>query len=307
MVYTLGEMLLDVMVEQETEIPREDFIKYGHPGGAMLNAAVSLARSGVVTALISEAGNDSVAAFLVGFLQKNGVRTQFIKQYPHAPTSVALARLDDQKKAQYTFLNNYPDRRNLLSPAAFSSVDILLFGSLYALDPAIRPQIQNILHAAIAAKSILMYDPNIRNSEQLTNKKRKEALFENLKLATIIKGSDEDFDAVFGRQSPEKHVAALQRTNPDAVIFITLGTKGALAAWKKQFIVKPAKTVRVVSTIGAGDGFNAGVIAEMVHSCISKAELPQHLEELLDSGIAFSAAVCNSADNYVPKDKFYIR
>lgn len=300
MVYTLGEMLLDVMVEHETEIPREAFIKHGHPGGAMLNAAVSLARSRVTTALISEVGDDDVATFLVGFLQKNGVRTQFIKRYPHAPTSVAIARLDDQKKAHYTFLNNYPDRRSLFSPTRFSPADILLFGSLYALDPAIRLQIQNILHAAIAAKSILMYDPNIRKPEQFTNKKRKEALMENFRMATIIKGSDEDFDAVFGQQSAEKHASSLQKINPKALILITIGAKGALSVQGNRIFKKEALKVPVVSTIGAGDGFNAGVIAEIVNNKFTKGQLPYNMEKLLEGGIAYSAAVCNSADNYIP-------
>ncbi len=300
MVYTLGEMLLDVMVKQETETPREAFIKHGHPGGAMLNAAVSLARSGVATALISEAGEDDVAAFLVGFLQKNGVRTQFIKRHPHSPTSVAIARLDEQKKAHYTFLNNYPDRRRLLSPGHFFSADILLFGSLYALDPAIRPEIQNILYAAIAAKSIIMYDPNIRKPEQFPNKKQKEALMENFRLATIIKGSDEDFDAVFGRQPAEKHILSLQKINPEALIFITLGAKGALSVQGNRMFRKKALKVPVVSTIGAGDGFNAGVIAEIVNSSFTKGQLPLKMEKLLEGGIAYSAAVCNSVDNYIP-------
>lgn len=300
MVYTLGEMLLDVMVEQETEILRETFIKYGHPGGAMLNAAVSLARSGVATSLISEAGDDDVAVFLVSFLRKNGVRTQFIKRYPHSPTSVAIARLDDQKKAHYTFLKNYPDRRSLFSPGHFLAADILLFGSLYALDQDIRPEIQNILHAASEAKSILMYDPNIRNPELLTDKKQKEALMENFRLATIIKGSDEDFDAVFGRQPAEKHASSLQKINPEALIFITIGANGALSARGSRIFKKEALKVPVVSTIGAGDGFNAGVIAEIVNSRLTKEQLPYNMEKLLEAGIAYSAAVCNSAENYIP-------
>ncbi len=305
MVYTLGEMLLDVISEKE--IPRESYIRHGYPGGAMLNAAVSLARSGVNTALISEAGDDAIAGHLIHFLEENRVLTEYIRQYPGSLTSVALAQLDTCKKPTYTFQKHYPNQRKLLMPKQITDTDILLFGSLYALDPAIRTEIQNILHAAIVAESILMYDPNIRQAEQLSDNKCEEALLENLKFATIIKGSDEDFDAVFGRQLPEKHIVALQNINPDAVIFITIGAGGALAAWKKQRITKPAKIVRVISTIGAGDGFNAGLLAEMERSRMLKTELPQHLDKLLDSGIAFSAAVCNSADNYIPKDKFYIR
>jgi len=305
MVYTLGEMLLDVITEKE--IPRERYIQHGHAGGAMLNTAVSLSRSGIKTTLISETGDDEIATFLLNFLNNNRVQTNCIKQYRNTLTSVALARLDTRKKPTYTFLKNYPRLRSLVSPERFQAGDILLFGSLYALDPAIRPAIGKIQTKARNTGSLILYDPNIRQAEQLSDEKRKTALYENLQTADIIKGSDEDFDAVFGRQTPEKHVATLQNLNPGAVIFLTLGAKGALVSWKKQMLIKPAKTVPVVSTIGAGDGFNAGVIAGIVHRGLSKAQLPLHLESLLDSGISFSTAVCGSKDNYIPNKMFYIR
>ncbi len=300
MVYTLGEMLLDVLTEKEVQ--PEEYLAFGHPGGAMLNAAVSLARAGIKTALVSEAGDDAMGDFLVRFLKNNGVTTKFIRQYPGHPTSVALARLDERKKPAYTFKKYYPAERNLLLPERFKPDDILLFGSLYALDPAIRPEIEKILWAAQKAGTRIMYDPNIRMAEQLSDKTRRQALFENLKMADIIKGSDEDFGVIFGEQTPESYVASLQQINPEAVVFVTLGERGALAAHGNRLIQKPARKIKVVSTIGAGDGFNAGVIARMVQEKLKSEDIPDQLEACLDNGIAFSAAVCGSKDNYIPQN-----
>jgi fructokinase len=298
MVYAMGEMLLDVIMDREW--PREEWLKHGHPGGAMLNAAVSLARSGIQTALISEAGDDDMGAYLVRFLKGNRVNTKYIRQYTGHPTSVALARLDERKKPAYTFAKHYPARRNLLLPEKFNPDDLLLFGSLYALDPAIRSEVAKIVRAAKNAGVLVLYDPNIRMAEQLSDKARKEALFENLQIADIIKGSDEDFQAIFGRQTPKQHISSLQRLNPEAVIFITLGEQGALAAWKNRIVTQPARKVKMVSTIGAGDGFNAGVISGIVRNELSIGKLSNYLESLLNNGIAFSAEVCQSKDNYIP-------
>ena len=300
MVYTLGEMLLDVLTEKK--IQPEEYLALGHPGGAMLNAAVSLARAGIKTALVSEAGDDSIGDFLIRFLKNNGVSTKFIRQYPGHSTSVALARLNARKKPVYTFQKHYPTKRQLVIPRSFKSKDLLLFGSLYALDPVIRPEIQKTLQAAQKAGTRLVYDPNIRMAEQLTDKTRRMALFENLKIADIIKGSDEDFGAVFGEQTPNDYVAALQKANPEAVIFVTLGERGALVAYGNRFIQKPARKIKVISTIGAGDGFNAGVIARMVQEKLKMEDIPDRLEACLDNGIAFSAAVCGSKDNYIPQN-----
>ncbi len=302
MVYTLGEMLLDVITEKE--IPRTEYFRYGHAGGAMLNAAVSLARSHIKTALISETGDDAIAAFLIRFLKENHVNTAYVIQYPNTASSVALARLDRNKKPVYSFRKSYPDKRSLLSPQHFNPSDILLFGSLYSLDPVIRCEINKILRAASVSGALILYDPNIRKAEQLWQGNRRNALMENLQKASVIKGSDEDFDAVFGPQPPEKHIGTLQNINPEAVIFITLGARGALAAWKNRIIRKPASKIKVVSTIGAGDGFNAGVIAKIEREKWRPTDLPDHLEACLDSGIAFSAAVCSSKDNYIPHNRF---
>jgi fructokinase len=299
MVYALGEMLLDVITEKE--LPREEWLAHGHPGGAMLNAAVSLTRSGIETALISESGSDTIGTFLIRFLKDNRVNTRYIRQYPGHPTSVALAKLDEQKKPAYTFVKHYPTQRHLLLPKQFTSDDLLLFGSLYALDPAIRPEIKKTLYAARQANAMIVYDPNIRMAEQLSDKARREALMENLKYAHIIKGSDEDFQAIFGHQKHHDPISSLQKINPEAVIFLTLGERGAMAAWKNRSITKPALKIDVVSTIGAGDGFNAGLIAKIVTEGFRFGEMPYHLEECLSSGIKFSAAVCRSKENYIPR------
>ncbi len=299
MVYALGEMLLDVITEEK--IAPEEYIAHGHPGGAMLNAAVSLARSGIKTALVSETGGDTIGCYLVDFLKENGVITTFIQQYDGLKASVALATLDSQKKARYTFLKNYPARRKLLSPVQFSSADLLVFGSLYALDPAIRPQLTSILHKAKAAGSILVYDPNIRKPEQLSDPLRKKALEENLEMADIIKGSDEDFHAIFGQHPVENHLARLQHDHPGALVFITLGKKGAMAFYQHQLWKQAALKVPVVSTIGAGDGFNAGIISAIVRQNLLRQQLYANIPLLLKTGIQFSAAVCGSKENYIPR------
>ena len=299
MVYALGEMLLDVLADRP--VPPEKYITLGHPGGAMLNAAVSLTRSGINTALISETGNDRIAQFLLDFLNKNGVATQWIQQYAGIKASVALATLDHQKKARYTFLKNYPEKRQLKVPTLFSSSDVLLFGSLYALDPTIRPQLKNILQKAKTAGSILLYDPNIRKPEQLSNPLLRKALEENLQIADIIKGSDEDFQAIFGKQSIENHIDRLQQNHPEALVFITLGEKGARAFYQHQSWKKTAWKVPVISTIGAGDGFNAGIVAAMIRHRLSRRQLPENIPLMLDTGISFSAEVCRSKENYIPR------
>jgi len=73
MVYALGEMLLDVVTDEN--IPQKEYLAHGHPGGAMLNAAVSLARSGAKTTMVSEIGDDDIGKFLLRFLKESNINT----------------------------------------------------------------------------------------------------------------------------------------------------------------------------------------------------------------------------------------
>ena len=61
-----------------------------------------------------------------------------------------------------------------------------------------------------------------------------------------------------------------------------------------------------VSTIGAGDNFNAGIIYEILNKGILSNDLnslcEKRWDELIASGQAFAKEVCLSMDNYVSKD-----
>ena len=69
----------------------------------------------------------------------------------------------------------------------------------------------------------------------------------------------------------------------------------------KQYPIAPIDTV---STIGAGDNFNAGLLFGLIRDGITREQLEQGLTEqqwdsLIASGQQFSAEVCTSLQNYV--------
>jgi len=296
MIYTLGESLLDIIIENPDKV-------ITRAGGSMLNVAVSLARAKVDVSLISELGDDQTSAFIVDFLKENKVNTRYIKKYYHNNTSLALAFLDANKKPTYTFYKSYTKNRNLLCPANFGEGDILLFGSLYSLDTSIRNQLKEVLIAAKRGGAFICYDPNIRNRHHLNNEETKNALNENIALADLIKGSDEDFENVFGKYSFEDYFKEVRKLNQNAPLIITRGAVGVIAFSGDNKLELPAIPVEVVSTIGAGDAFNAGIAFAMnkdnFHRDKEKGFSKNQMEVLLKSGLSFSAEVCASVDNYI--------
>ena len=298
MVYTLGESLLDLIFSSSDRINARS-------GGGMLNAAVSLARCGIDVSLISELGDDKTARIIIDFLNENKVNTTCIKKYFHQNTSVALAHFNEQKFPDFSIYKSYPENRRLISPPDFSPDDVLMFGSIYSLDPAIRADLQSILAIAKKSGALICYDPNIRQ-HRLEDAFMQKAWFENIGFADIIKGSDEDFKNLFGDMKPHDYCREIKKINPDALFILTLGEKGAVA-FKDELIVKTdAMSVNVVSTIGAGDAFSAGIVYLLKKRNYSRVDLlsltEDDLKDILLSGTKFSTAVCGTIDNYVGKN-----
>ena len=102
MVFCLGESLLDIIISSPDDV-------VVRPGGAMLNAAISIGRCNIKVTLISELGDDDSADMILTYLQKNNVEASFIKCYKNSKTSLALAFLDENKKPKYSFI-----KKNLL-------------------------------------------------------------------------------------------------------------------------------------------------------------------------------------------------
>ncbi len=308
MVYTFGESLLDMIIDNPENITTR-------PGGSMLNTAVSLGRTGVRVSLISELGDDGTAGLILQFLKENKVGTRYMKKYYHQQTTVALAFLDEHKIPSFSIYKAYPQNRRLLVPQHFSANDILAFGSLYSLDPAIRDQVVQILATARKEGVFMIYDPNIRQ-HSLEEKVLMQSLKENVAFADIVKGSVEDFENIFGKKSREGYFEEIRKINPAALFVLTLGENGVTGFFDNDKIQLPAEEVNVVSTIGAGDAFTAG----MIHFLGKKYDKrgnghgrPREVEKtkgisktgfkaMLESGLHFSAKVCELADNYVPRN-----
>jgi fructokinase len=296
MIYTLGESLLDVIISPDGNAVTK-------PGGSQLNVAVSLGRSGKEVAMISEIGNDPVGKILSDFLLANGIATDLLQTYPGMKTSLALAFLDDQKKPSYSFYKMYPEKRLLSEPPAFSPEDIFIFGSMYARDQDIKEFLEEYISQARRGGAVIFYDPNIRHNHQIGKEENREMLLKNLAAADVIKGSDEDFENIFGVVSIDKMKERLRELNSEALLVITMGDKGSVAFHKDLEVSAPAPEIEVVSTIGAGDAFTAGMVNSLVGQKLT-GKLHRlnegHLKKMLSEGTRFSTMVCRSMDNYIP-------
>lgn len=273
----------------------------------MFNGLISLGRAGLDCAFISETGNDRVGRRIISFLEENHVDASNISVYPEAKSPVSLAFLNENNDAEYIFYKDHPhDRLEFVTPDIQPN-DVVMFGSFYAINPVIRPQMQAFLEYAHEKGAILYYDVNYRASHLNDLVKVTANILENFELADIIKGSSEDFEIMYNKKDADsvyraqidfycKNFVYTQGSNP-----IEFRAKGGLS---KQYPVVATKTV---STIGAGDNFNAGFVYGLLKYGVTRDMLDEGVDEAIwDKVIAeaqqFAANVCGSLHNSVDID-----
>ena len=293
----IGETVLDIIFRNEQPISAV-------PGGSTFNAIISLGRSGVSTSFISETGNDRVGRNIIQFLRDNGCEADAVNMYPDSKSALSLAFLNAQNDADYIFYQDHPHDRLDFNYPDVQPDDIVLFGSYYALNPVIRPQVKGFLDYAHQRGAILYYDVNFRASHQHEVMKLTPNLLENFELADIVRGSAEDFEILFKKSDPSVVYRSQIAFYTKKFIYtraadpIELFADGGL---HKQYPVVPTETV---STIGAGDNFNAGFIYGLIRHRITRNDVERGLTEqqwdaAIESGLSFSAEVCRSLYNYV--------
>ncbi len=293
-IFTIGETTYDIL------------FRNGNPvgacsGGSAFNSAISLGRCGLPVSLITTFGNDCVGDLSQAFLTKNGVNCDLIKRF-NGQSRIALAFLDADNNADYSFYQastdifpDYPEPQKN---------DILVLGSSFAIRDNGREQLIAFLQQAKKEGCTIIYDPNARHQVE-GNPAIIKKILENIALATIIKGSDQDFRNIFGLNDAVAVYSRITETSNKVLVY-TKGAQGVELVTADVHLSIGAKQLNVVSTIGAGDNFTAGIVYGIYNSIINNQLqedfLQEQWEEIMNSGILFASAVCESHENYLPEE-----
>ena len=296
----IGETVLDIIFRDEKPIS-------ALPGGSTFNAIISLGRSGVKASMISETGNDRIGQNIIKFMESNGIDASYVNVYPESKSPLSLAFLNDHNDADYIFYKDHPhDRIDYVYPEV-NADDIVLFGSFFALNPVIRPQVYAFLDYARQRGAILYYDVNFRASHKSEVMKVTPNLLDNLEMADIVRGSSEDFEILFRQHDADTVYRSQIAFYTKKFIYTRSADPVEVrgdSGFSKQYPVLPTETV---STIGAGDNFNAGFIYGLIKNGITRQHIDQGLTEsqwdaLVSSALDFSAECCRDIYNYVSEE-----
>jgi fructokinase len=152
--------------------------------------------------------------------------------------------------------------------------------------------------------AIIIYDPNFRRAHLAELEELKPRIIENINYADIVRGSDEDFYLIFGAERPEKVREIID--NETKLLLYTQNTDNVKVFLNSLEASIPAEKIKAVSTIGAGDNFNAGIIHWLLKNGTTRAGLQllqeEDLGDMAGTGIKFATNVCLGFDNYISHD-----
>ncbi len=294
----IGETILDILFKDGKPVKAV-------PGGSTFNSMISLGRMGMNVSFISEVGNDKVGKMILDMLHDSGVETSSVCSFSDGKSPLSLAFLNEKNDAEYLFYKDYPNNRLEVEFPIINADDVVVYGSYFVLNPVLRSKTKSFLEYARERGAILYYDINFRKNHIDERVKLAEALIENLEFADIVRGSSEDFENLYRlNDATAVYKEKIKFYSPN---FICTGGAGSVKLFTKggEKEYTPNK-VDVVSTVGAGDNFNAGVVYGILSSGITRDELYSMSQESWDKvmrcGLDFSSHACTSLDNYVSKE-----
>ena len=282
MILCCGEALIDML-------PRDgagEACFAPHAGGAVFNTAVALGRLGAPVQFFSGLSSD-----LFGTILQDQLRASGVDSSPAAisdrPTTLAFVTLTGGQ-ASYAFYDENTAGR-MLTPDDLpaTQADALFFGGIsLVVDPCAAAYEALMLREA--PRAVTMIDPNIRPGFIKDESAYRARLTRMLGAADIIKISDEDLAWITGNDDATE----LRAQTGAAVVLLTRGADGVSVITSDAAFDVPAVKATVVDTVGAGDTFSAGFLADLqAQGLLRKSAIAGVGRDALTRATAFGARV----------------
>ncbi|MDE2370105.1 MAG: carbohydrate kinase [Burkholderiales bacterium] len=303
MIVVSGEALMDVFAAGETPT---GVMLDARIGGSPFNVAVGLARLGQPAAFFGGVAADFLGRRLLQALRAEGVNTDCTATLA-APATLSLVSLDAAGVPAYAFYGNGAADRQL-PPSALAAVPpaaaAYQFGS-YAM--VVEP-VATTLRALVereCGRSVVAYDPNIRLNVEPDLARWRDALAWMLPRTTLLKISDEDLGLLYPGADAAR-LAADWLAAGVALVVVTRGGAGAWAWTARDHIAAEPVAVTVVDTVGAGDTFQAALLAALAErQLLTRAGLAAidaaALREVLAFATRAAAITCSRRGADLPR------
>lgn len=260
--------------------------------GAESNVAIGVRRLGQPATWISRVGADGFGELILRELRAEGVTTH-VTVDPDRPTGVMVK---ERPSGLRTNVRYYRSGSAASAMTAFdvdsepitSAAVLHVTGITPALGPGPASAVRLAIDMAREHGVLVSLDVNYR-SALWSRADAAAALAPLVSLADIVFAGPEEASLIVEAAKPEQLAAAIAELGPAHVI-VKLGADGAVSVIDGVARATPAAPVQVVDTVGAGDAFVAGYLAEMLEGAPP--------EERLSTAAAAGAFACTTLGDW---------
>ena len=259
MILCCGEALID-MLPRTTTNGEPAFAPY--VGGAVFNTAIALGRLGAPAGFFSGLSSDLFGGQFRDALGASKVSSTYAHTSPR-PTTLAFVKLDNGQ-ATYTFYDENTAGRMLTIddlPQLGNEIEAMLFGAISLISEPAGSAYEEFMKREHESR-VMMLDPNIRPNFIPDKAKHLRRIRAMMAMADIVKLSDEDLNW-FGEAGSHEDVIRNWLDRGPKLIVVTHGSEGAVGYTREHAVTVMPEKVKVVDTVGAGDTFNAGILASL--------------------------------------------
>lgn len=237
--------------------------------GAEFNVAVALSRLEHQPGYLTKLGNDPFGRQIVNTMIQNHIETSLISfSEEHATGFMLKSKVSSGDPEIYYYRKNSAASsicKQDIDRIDFSEYKYLhMTGIFPALSQTTLEAAKHLMQKAKANGLTIFFDPNLR-PQLWGDKEKMVATINELALdADYFMPGIKEGTVLTGCTTPESVADAYIQRGIGTVI-VKIGPKGAYVATEKEQAYVPAfKEKRLVDTVGAGDGFAAGIISAVM-------------------------------------------
>jgi len=233
-------------------------------GGCPTNVSVGTRRLGLRSALLTGVGTDQVGDFLLHFLDREGVDTQFVPRFPDRRTSAVIMAIQPPDQFPLTFYrDNCADIGLSIDDVRRAPVGgsrlLFLSGTGLSLEPSRTATVLAAEVARSAGTSVLLdvdYRPSVWPSADAFGVHIRQLAV----LSDMAVGTQEELEAATGESDPDRAVSRFFGGHL-ALVILKRGADGCRIYHRDggRGDVQPFP-VEVLNVLGAGDAFASGFI-----------------------------------------------
>lgn len=283
MILCAGEALIDMLPRQSTD-GENAFAPLA--GGSVFNTSIALGRLGAPVQFFCGLSSD-----LFGDVLRQELATSKVDSSPSnisdRPTTLAFVKLTNGHASYAFYDENTAGRMITADDLPEVTADAIFFGGISLVVEPCAAAYQALMLREAPAR-VTMIDPNIRPSFITDEAAYRARLTSMFAVADIIKTSDEDLEWITGGTDAN----ALFEGTSVKIILLTRGADGVTVLTREGAVDVPAVQAKVVDTVGAGDTFSAGFLANLdARGLLTKDTVKTATMDDLTAAAAFGAKV----------------